>query len=549
MNRRTRRHKKPNYTTNALGKRKRKDVTYRGVIRRGERYQATVYLGNGKSEYIGTFSSGKKAAIQVDRRALQLGKPISELNFPKKQHKKDDTSEESSEEEDDSEESSEDEDATHHPKPRQQQPTRGPRRPPQGRQGRPKSAKTVRSSTGYRGVYKHRDRFIVQISIGRTQKSVGMFRNTLDAARAFDKAVLRYNKPKEWLNFPEQALPSTVQKDTKTKQSTRTSKTPNKVPSKTLKKVPSKSSSKKKNPKKNNKNNKNNKTPKLVRVKPISNSRTGYCGVCVTNAQSLTSSFQCTVRVPSTQKLVVVGTYRDVVDAAIAYDKVIGFIGKATSRTGLNFIDVSVVPDPLTAAGQTLADIMDTKFAQVTVHPPPAKKRKKTHPHKEIQPKKKSTSASSASLAFSAPPAFHVPSPSLHTFNPDTALQTHGTTFRPALGYNGVSKNKKGYTATIYVNQRQEYLGTFRTALEAAIAHDQYVLKLQEKRNPPVLLEALNFPAGTRPVVRVTTWNSTGRCAFVTNIRKTLVQHKGRRDNEKEAEKRKRCSLSKGGVV
>ena len=73
--------------------------------------------------------------------------------------------------------------------------------------------KFIRSSTRYRGVYKHWNVqnvlwFIVKISIGSTQKSVGMFRKTLDAARAFDMAVLRYNQPKEWLNFPEQVFPS-----------------------------------------------------------------------------------------------------------------------------------------------------------------------------------------------------------------------------------------------------------------------------------------------------------------------------------------------------
>ena len=62
-------------STNASG--------YFGVTLRGKRYQALI-KNNGKMEYIGTYNTAKQTANAYDAAAIELGRPLSKLNFPKK---------------------------------------------------------------------------------------------------------------------------------------------------------------------------------------------------------------------------------------------------------------------------------------------------------------------------------------------------------------------------------------------------------------------------------------------------------------------------------
>ena len=59
---------------------------------------------------------------------------------------------------------------------------------------------------------------------------------------------------------------------------------------------------------------------------------------------------------------------------------------------------------------------------------------------------------------------------------------------RSIVGYRGVSKNGKKFQAMIKIGGKNNYLGTHKTAKEAAIAYDRFVLKA----HPPTML--LNFP-------------------------------------------------------
>ena len=42
-------------------------------------------------------------------------------------------------------------------------------------------------------------------------------------------------------------------------------------------------------------------------------------------------------------------------------------------------------------------------------------------------------------------------------------------------GYRGVSKNGRNWGSGIYINNKKKHLGTFKTAIEAAVAYDKYV--------------------------------------------------------------------------
>jgi len=53
---------------------------FRGVSKRGKRYQAYIKIGN-KRQCIGTFGTAKKAADAYDQAALQAKFPRSQLNF------------------------------------------------------------------------------------------------------------------------------------------------------------------------------------------------------------------------------------------------------------------------------------------------------------------------------------------------------------------------------------------------------------------------------------------------------------------------------------
>ena len=67
-------------------KRKRRSTNasgYIGVFLRGKKYYAQIRVG-GKIKYPGTYDTAKQAAKSYDAAAIEAGKPLSKLNFPKK---------------------------------------------------------------------------------------------------------------------------------------------------------------------------------------------------------------------------------------------------------------------------------------------------------------------------------------------------------------------------------------------------------------------------------------------------------------------------------
>ena len=70
-----------NYKPKNNGLSSRNTTGFRGVIKKGNRFQASIRIG-GKQQYIGMFGTAKEAAIAYDLAAIQAKRPRSDMNFP-----------------------------------------------------------------------------------------------------------------------------------------------------------------------------------------------------------------------------------------------------------------------------------------------------------------------------------------------------------------------------------------------------------------------------------------------------------------------------------
>ena len=145
--------KKKLKSTNTIG--------YRGVYKRGNRFQAKINIG-GRVRSIGYFGTTKEAAIAFDLAAIQAKRPKSDLNFPDMIHVKKEI-----------------------PK--------------------IKKRKLVNctNKTGFNGVSKKRKKFQASISINGKEKHLGTFTSARNAAMAYDEAIVKYHQPRTKFNFPE----------------------------------------------------------------------------------------------------------------------------------------------------------------------------------------------------------------------------------------------------------------------------------------------------------------------------------------------------------
>ena len=144
--------------TNEDGTKER--MKYQGVVKIGERFRASIWIDGG-TKCIGTFDTPKEAAQAFDRAAIQAGRPTSKLNFLDQVPK------------------------NYKPKKKKLRST---------------------NTTGYRGVYKVRNRFRAAINIGgrnKRNRSIGYFGTTKEAAIAFDLAAIQAKRPTSDLNFPD----------------------------------------------------------------------------------------------------------------------------------------------------------------------------------------------------------------------------------------------------------------------------------------------------------------------------------------------------------
>ena len=148
---------------------------FRGVYKRGNRYQANIYFG-GKQQNIGTFGTAKEAAEAYDQAAIQAKRSRCELNFPDMIHTSKKEEEEEEEEEDEDEEDNGDSD--------------------EGEEERP--------NVKYKGISKSGNRFMTKIVINGKQKYLGTFDTAKEAAEAHDYARIQAGHPISTLNFLDQ---------------------------------------------------------------------------------------------------------------------------------------------------------------------------------------------------------------------------------------------------------------------------------------------------------------------------------------------------------
>jgi hypothetical protein len=130
---------------------------YRGVTESGERFKAVISI-NKKKAYLGTYDTPKEAAVAYDRAVIEYKLSKDRLNWPDVY----------------------------------------PKITAKKKKRKLRSSNTI----GYRGVHKSGKRFKAQISIKKKQTNLGIYDTPKEAAVVYDRAVIKYNLPKDKLNFP-----------------------------------------------------------------------------------------------------------------------------------------------------------------------------------------------------------------------------------------------------------------------------------------------------------------------------------------------------------
>jgi len=135
---------------------------YTGVSKVKKRYQASIKV-NRKQKYLGRYDTSKEAALAYDRAIVKYKHSRSKMNFPNGLPVDD---------------------------------------VDYADLMNPRKKRSVRSKTGYNGVYKRGKRYLAQIAIDRKRRSLGTFATARDAAEAFDQAVIKNKQKSSRLNFP-----------------------------------------------------------------------------------------------------------------------------------------------------------------------------------------------------------------------------------------------------------------------------------------------------------------------------------------------------------
>jgi hypothetical protein len=206
------------------------------------------------------------------------------------------------------------------------------------------------SSSGFFGVKEAPEsgKFEAKISQGY----IGTFHNAFDAALAFDKTKEYLGSEDVRFNFTNYSqVPDPVDTSGRTLTSTLKEKFGNsKSSSSSLVSVAKEQTEKK--------------SFKLIRSSAVSTSSSGYVGV----QKKDKARYHPTCYFNFSQKMVGIGKFSNIVDAAVARDKVIQYFDGNASKNALNFTNSQEAPDPVSSTGQSLKDVITLVKARIKLH-------------------------------------------------------------------------------------------------------------------------------------------------------------------------------------
>jgi len=149
---------KINTTENKRNLRSTNTSGYTGVYKSGDRFRADIKV-NKKRTNLGRYDTPEEAAVAYDRAVIKYNLSKDRLNWPDGY--------------------------------------------PTINTTKKKRKLLSTNTTGYRGVYKRGERFRARISVNKKKTNLGTYDTPKEAAVAYDKAVVKYNLPKEKLNWPD----------------------------------------------------------------------------------------------------------------------------------------------------------------------------------------------------------------------------------------------------------------------------------------------------------------------------------------------------------
>jgi hypothetical protein len=180
---------------------------FRGVTvkktKSGTRYQAKLYINAENTIQLGRHDTALEAAKAYDKAAFEDGRPLFKLNFPEEwAHIHRDNA------------PSEDGGSRKSSKSKKSSKSSSPKKKSKGEKSSGSDGssgykrKGSAESVGYRGVYQIGNKFRASITVDRKTVSLGTYTSAKKAALAWDRGVIKFGRPKDYLNFKDGEVPS-----------------------------------------------------------------------------------------------------------------------------------------------------------------------------------------------------------------------------------------------------------------------------------------------------------------------------------------------------